>query len=98
MSMNVEEQQMVTVQIYHKLHETIFIIIHCSDKIKIQPRITKWGTNVNFSSCLLDLSAGAKAHDGGPGSAGEELPHKEGGASCSGDAELQGFNQKHRRV
>lgn len=43
-------------------------------------------------------SAGAKEYDGGPGSAGEELPHKEGGASRSGDAELQGFNQKYRRV
>jgi len=40
----------------------------------------------------------AEEHDGGPGSAGEELPHKEGGASCSGDAELQGSSQKHRRL
>lgn len=56
------------------------------------------GKKVNAISYLVDISTGAEEHDGGPGSAGEELPHKEGGASCSGDAELQGSSQKHRRV
>ncbi len=56
------------------------------------------GNKCKLFILFVSISAGAKEHDGGPGSAGEELPHKEGGTSSSGDAELQGFNQKHRRV